>query len=81
MQNPGIIKATPTGTRYGAALGGGVPSLGVQMTGTKRWGGSTPQCPKCGKSVYFAEQVRMLAFQSWDLEGSVKLINVFCGHS
>ncbi|KAJ3483839.1 hypothetical protein NLI96_g6042 [Meripilus lineatus] len=42
-----------TGTRYGAALGGirGTP------TGSPRtWGGGTPTCGKCGKTVYFAEQ-------------------------
>jgi hypothetical protein len=37
-----------TGTRYGAALGGGSPN---------KWGAGTPSCPRCGKSVYFAEQV------------------------
>jgi hypothetical protein len=49
---------TATGTRYGAALGGGVA---VQMTGNgspRKWGSGTPSCPRCGKSVYFAEQVR-----------------------
>jgi hypothetical protein len=50
-----------TGTRYGAALGGGV---GTQVTGggsPKRWGAGTPSCPRCGKSVYFAEQVGYLS--------------------
>ncbi|RDB23508.1 Cysteine and glycine-rich protein 3 [Hypsizygus marmoreus] len=50
---------TATGTRYGAALGG---SVGVQLTGNggspRKWGGTTPTCPRCGKSVYFAEQVK-----------------------
>lgn len=48
---------TATGTRYGAALGGGVST---QMTGNgspRKWGAGTPSCPRCGKSVYFAEQV------------------------
>jgi len=47
-----------TGTRYGAALGGGV---GTQVTGggsPKRWGAGTPSCPRCDNSVYFAEQVK-----------------------
>ncbi|KAF8824436.1 hypothetical protein HHX47_DHR8000356 [Lentinula edodes] len=48
------ITQTPTGTRYGVALGGPV----AHITGSPRkWGGETPNCPKCGKSVYFAEQL------------------------
>jgi hypothetical protein len=46
------LKQTSTGTRYGAALSGATPSP------TRQWGGGTPQCPRCGKSVYFAEQAR-----------------------
>jgi hypothetical protein len=46
------LKQTSTGTRYGAALGGATPSP------ARQWGGTTPQCPRCGKSVYFAEQVK-----------------------
>lgn len=53
------LKQTATGTRYGVALSGGV---GVHMTGTgaspRKWGGNTPICPRCTKSVFFAEQVR-----------------------
>ncbi|KAG5646147.1 hypothetical protein DXG03_004200 [Asterophora parasitica] len=55
------IKQTATGTRYGVALGGTMP---VQFTGgmggsPRKWGAaSTPTCPRCGKSVYFAEQVK-----------------------
>jgi hypothetical protein len=53
------LKQTATGTRYGVALSGGV---GVHMTGTgaspRKWGGGTPICPRCTKSVFFAEQVR-----------------------
>lgn len=45
------LKQTSTGTRYGAALGGATPSP------VRQWGGGTPQCPRCGRSVYFAEQV------------------------
>lgn len=53
------LMRTATGTRYGVALGGGI---GVNSTGgsPRKWGGSTPSCPRCGKSVYFAEQVRFL---------------------
>ncbi|KAF8885667.1 hypothetical protein BD779DRAFT_1733045 [Infundibulicybe gibba] len=46
------------GTRYGSALGG---SISVNVTGSgspRRWGAETPQCPKCSKNVYFAEQVK-----------------------
>lgn len=45
------LVATSTGTRYGRGLtgtGGGT---------NRQWGGGTPVCPKCGKVVYFAEQV------------------------
>ncbi|TFK48310.1 LIM-domain-containing protein [Heliocybe sulcata] len=42
---------TMTGTRYGAALGG-------VSSPSKQWGGGTPVCPRCGKNVYFAEQVK-----------------------
>ncbi|KAG6853858.1 hypothetical protein C0991_000619 [Blastosporella zonata] len=47
------IVPTATGTRYGAALTS-------NLTGSpKRWGASTnPSCPRCGKSVYFAEQIK-----------------------
>lgn len=51
------IPLTPkgTGTRYGMALDGRTAS---PMSPTRQWGGgSTPLCAKCGKSVYFAEQV------------------------
>uniref|UniRef100_A0A8H7XPS5 Uncharacterized protein n=1 Tax=Psilocybe cubensis TaxID=181762 RepID=A0A8H7XPS5_PSICU len=60
------LAPTATGTRYGIALGGGPGpgpgGVGVQMTGTttgtpRKWGAGTPQCARCAKSVYFAEQV------------------------
>lgn len=49
----GPLKQTATGTRYGAALGGSTASP------ARTWalGGTTPVCPRCGKNVYFAEQV------------------------
>lgn len=43
-----------SGTRYGVALTG-------QRTGgsmARAWGASTPTCGKCGRNVYFAEQVK-----------------------
>ena len=42
---------TSTGTRYGRGL------TGVGGGTNRQWGGGTPVCPKCGKLVYFAEQV------------------------
>ena len=51
------VGAGSTGTRYGVAL---------NVTGTaggspgRKWGGGTPTCPKCGKSVFFAEQVGII---------------------
>lgn len=63
------VRFTTTGTRYGAALSGYLnnksTALGVQTTGTpRRWGGTTPQCPSCSKSVYFAEQVKAIG-KTW----------------
>ncbi|KAI0033483.1 hypothetical protein K488DRAFT_47564 [Vararia minispora EC-137] len=59
------LAQTPTGTRYGAGLGGASASpLRATPTGSARWGGGTPQCPKCGKSVYFAEQVKAVG-KTW----------------
>ena len=51
------LAASATGTRYGAALTGELRST---PTGSpvRQWGGGTPQCPRCNKNVYFAEQVR-----------------------
>ncbi|KAH9921102.1 uncharacterized protein B0H18DRAFT_1121519 [Fomitopsis serialis] len=55
---------TSTGTRYGMALGGRMaPTMTGAGAGTGRpWGlgGSNPLCGKCGKTVYFAEQVRAI---------------------
>lgn len=64
------LMSTPTGTRYGIALTGGITShstggIGTQSTGSsnggspRKWGASVPSCPRCGKSVYFAEQVHL----------------------
>ena len=51
------LAASTTGTRYGAALMGELRST---PTGSpvRQWGAGTPQCPRCNKNVYFAEQVR-----------------------
>lgn len=54
----GTVRLTPsaTGTRYGRAL---APT----PTGTPRqWGlgGTNPACGRCGKTVYFAEQVKAI---------------------
>lgn len=50
------LKQTSTGTRYGMALGG------VGTSPVKSWGlgGATPACPRCGKNVYFAEQIKAI---------------------
>ncbi|KAI0063293.1 LIM-domain-containing protein [Artomyces pyxidatus] len=50
------LTATATGTKYGVGLTGGLRA--TPTGGGRQWGGGTPQCPKCGKSVYFAEQVK-----------------------
>lgn len=60
------IRSSATGTRYGAALGGtSSPLHSIIPTATGGgWGGrgmpgtSTPLCARCGKAVYFAEQVK-----------------------
>ncbi|KAJ7584913.1 hypothetical protein C8J56DRAFT_1166152 [Mycena floridula] len=58
-RTPRPIMQTATGTRYGAALGAvGTPSP------ARKWGGTTPTCPKCMKSVYFAEQIKAVG-QTW----------------
>jgi len=54
------LKQTATGTRYGAALGSSTASP------AKTWGlgGTTPVCPRCGKNVYFAEQMKAVG-KTW----------------
>jgi len=51
------LAASTTGTRYGAALMGELRSTNTGSP-VRQWGGGTPQCPRCTKNVYFAEQVR-----------------------
>ena len=73
--------SSATGTRYGAGLMGDLRST---PTGSpmRQWGSGTPQCPRCGKSVYFAEQVRLTSkglllsrVQAYDLnQNQVKAI-------
>lgn len=56
---------TMTGSRYGIALGGSVAGgegVAVNLTGARKWGTGTPTCPRCMKSVYFAEQARFFFF-------------------
>lgn len=48
------LQPTPTGTRYGAALGSSGSPVKVFSTG------ATPVCPRCEKNVYFAEQVSLI---------------------
>jgi len=56
----GSLKQTATGTRYGAALSGSTGSP------ARTWGlgGTTPVCPRCGKNVYFAEQMKAVG-KTW----------------
>ncbi|PIL25929.1 hypothetical protein GSI_11682 [Ganoderma sinense ZZ0214-1] len=61
---PVPLASTMTGTRYGAALGGPAATpLVPAMTG-RQWGAGTPKCPRCGKSVFFAEQVKAVG-KTW----------------
>ena len=53
------LVASSTGTRYGAALAGAGELRTTPTGGAARKWGSSPQCPSCSKSVYFAEQVRL----------------------
>ncbi|KAG5650642.1 hypothetical protein H0H81_011509 [Sphagnurus paluster] len=61
---PSPLLQTATGTRYGAALGA-VGAMPLHLTGSsvgspRRWGAQVPSCPRCGKNVYFAEQVKAI---------------------
>lgn len=56
------LVASSTGTRYGAALAGELRS--TPTGGAARKWGSSPQCPGCSKSVYFAEQVKAIG-KTW----------------
>ncbi|KAI0351585.1 LIM-domain-containing protein [Trametes cingulata] len=74
---PPPLAPSMTGTRYGAALGGTVP-LSPTMTGAGRqWGGGTPRCGRCGKAVYFAEQVKAVG-KTWH-KGCLRCTE--CGHT
>ncbi|KAI0651257.1 hypothetical protein C8Q79DRAFT_932415 [Trametes meyenii] len=69
-----------TGTRYGAALGGPLPPLAPAATGAgvgRQWGGGTPRCGRCGKAVYFAEQVKAVG-KTWH-KGCLRCAE--CGHT
>ncbi|KAG1736212.1 hypothetical protein EDB19DRAFT_1722267 [Suillus lakei] len=52
------LQPTSTGTRYGAALGSGGTPVKVFSAG------ATPTCPRCGKNVYFAEQMKAIG-KTW----------------
>ncbi|ESK87689.1 cysteine and glycine-rich protein 3 (cardiac lim protein) [Moniliophthora roreri MCA 2997] len=61
------LMQTATGTRYGAALGDySRGSFATNATGSspRKWGASNPSCPKCEKSVYFAEQIKAVG-KTW----------------
>ncbi|KAI0297915.1 hypothetical protein BC826DRAFT_1123942 [Russula brevipes] len=57
------LAVSTTGTRYGAALMGDLRST---PTGSpvRQWGGGSPQCPRCNKNVYFAEQMKAIG-KTW----------------
>ncbi|OJA09141.1 hypothetical protein AZE42_02313 [Rhizopogon vesiculosus] len=52
------LQPTPTGTRYGAAFGGGGSPVKVFSAG------ATAVCPRCEKNVYFAEQMKAIG-KTW----------------
>ncbi|KAF8154082.1 hypothetical protein B0H34DRAFT_817995 [Crassisporium funariophilum] len=57
----GGVGSNVTGGGGGGGGGGGVGvGVGVHVTGSsaRKWGAGTPVCPRCLKSVYFAEQVK-----------------------
>ncbi|EIW76720.1 hypothetical protein CONPUDRAFT_168527 [Coniophora puteana RWD-64-598 SS2] len=57
------LRQNTIGTRYGAALGGG--GGGTPGHSPKSFSiGGTPVCPRCGKNVYFAEQMKMVG-KTW----------------
>ena len=79
---PVPLAPSMTGTRYGAALGGG-PPLVPAATGTRYGGGGgvglggTPKCARCAKAVYFAEQVKAVG-KTWH---KACLRCAQCGHT
>ncbi|KAG1823024.1 hypothetical protein EV424DRAFT_786616 [Suillus variegatus] len=52
------LQPTSTGTRYGVAFGGGGTPVKAFSAG------ATPTCPRCGKNVYFAEQMKAIG-KTW----------------
>ncbi|KAG2107687.1 uncharacterized protein F5147DRAFT_696699 [Suillus discolor] len=52
------LQQTSTGTRYGVAFGSGGTPVKAFSAGT------TPTCPRCGKNVYFAEQMKAIG-KTW----------------
>lgn len=52
------LHQTSTGTRYGVAFGSGGTPVKVFSAG------ATPMCPRCGKNVYFAEQMKAIG-KTW----------------
>jgi len=63
MRRADPILRTPTGTPRGGTPSRGNTPLRATPTGN-RWGGNTPQCPRCDKSVFFAEQVKAVG-KTW----------------
>jgi hypothetical protein len=61
-----------TGTRYGVVLARNV----MGDSPVRKWGGTTPTCGRCGKSVYFAEQVKAVG-KAWH-KGCLKCYQCGC---